>query len=46
MIRTVLGWLLVLIIIIWVFSNPAAAGHDIKTWIDNTITFAHSIGGH
>jgi Flp pilus assembly pilin Flp len=34
-----LGWLILVIIVVWVAHNPAQAGDDVKTWVSSFFTF-------
>jgi hypothetical protein len=35
----VLGWAVIILIVIWVISNPSAAGNSVHDWITDIINF-------
>jgi hypothetical protein len=40
------GWAIVLLIVIWVISNPARAGTDVHNWAADILSFfSHLAGG-
>ena len=39
MLGKVLGWGVVILIIIWVVSNPGAAGNSVHSWIGDVFSF-------
>ena len=43
LVTIVLGVIGAVIVLSWVFGNPAGAGHTVHTWITGLITFAKSI---
>jgi len=44
MLRKILGAIVVIIIVIWVLSDPAAAGDDVHNWTASLIAFATHAG--
>lgn len=39
MLQRTLGWIVAILIIVWIVSNPAAAGDTVHAWINGIITF-------
>jgi hypothetical protein len=37
--QKVLSWIVVVLIVVWIVSNPAAAGNTVHTWVTGIITF-------
>jgi hypothetical protein len=35
----IIGWVVVILIVIWVVSNPGAAGNSVHDWIADIISF-------
>jgi hypothetical protein len=44
--RTFLGWAVLIVVVLVIFSGWAGAGHDIHSWITGIGTFAHAASGH
>jgi hypothetical protein len=38
-------WIIAIIFVIWVFSNPAQAGHDVRDWIGSLFSFGQAASG-
>ncbi len=34
-----MGWAIVILIVIWVISNPSRAGSDVHTWATDIVSF-------
>jgi hypothetical protein len=32
-------WIVLIIVIVWIVSNPAGAGNDVHTWANDIISF-------
>jgi len=39
MLRKVLGWAAVILIVVWIVSNPAVAGNSVHAWVTDIVTF-------
>ena len=39
MVGKIIGWIVGILIIIWIVSNPAGAGHDVHLWINDVVSF-------
>ena len=39
MVTKIIGWAVVILIVIWIVSDPAAAGASVHGWIDDIISF-------
>jgi hypothetical protein len=39
----ILTWAAVILVVVWIISNPAKAGTDIHSWIANLVTFFQSL---
>jgi len=35
----IIGWAVVILIVIWIISNPTAAGTSVHTWITDIVSF-------
>ena len=45
LLQRVLGILVAVLIVVWIVSNPAAAGNSIHGWITGLFTFFHHLTG-
>lgn len=46
MLAKVLGWIVVVIIVVFIITNPVEAGNLVREWINAIITFfTHLAGG-
>ena len=45
MLWTILGWILVVVIVVFIISNPAEAGTLVRDWIEAIITFFTHLAG-
>ncbi len=43
MLQRVLGIIVAVLIIVWIVSNPAAAGNTVHSWITGILTFFHHL---
>jgi hypothetical protein len=34
-----IGWIVVILLIVWIVANPARAGIDVHTWINDIVSF-------
>jgi len=39
LVSKVIGWAAVILIIVWIFSNPTAAGTTVHNWITDIVSF-------
>jgi hypothetical protein len=39
LIGKVVGWVIVIIIVVWVISKPSGAGTDVHNWVTDIISF-------
>jgi hypothetical protein len=39
LLQKVLGYIVALLIIVWIVANPASAGDTVHTWITGVLTF-------
>lgn len=39
MIGKIIGWIIIILIVVWVISNPTGAGHAVHTWITDILSF-------
>ena len=39
MIAKIAGWIVGILIIVWIVTNPAAAGNDVHAWISDIVSF-------
>lgn len=39
MLSKVLGWVVVILIVVWVVSNPSVAGNSVHGWISDVVSF-------
>lgn len=46
MLTKLLGWLVLVLIVVWIVKNPASAGQTVHGWASGLLTFAGSLGGH
>ena len=47
MVGKLIGWIVGILIVIWIVSNPTGAGNDVHGWInDVTAFFGHLANGH
>ena len=37
--QKVLGWIVAILLVVWIVSNPAAAGNTLHSWVTGIITF-------
>lgn len=44
MVAKIVGWLIIIILVIWAIGDPAAAGHAVHTAIAGLISFATHAG--
>jgi len=43
----ILGWIVVIVIVVFIITNPVEAGNLVREWIDAIIAFFASLaGGH
>jgi len=40
---TVFWWIIGILIIVWILSNPVRAGVDVHNWINDIITFFEAL---
>jgi Fe2+ transport system protein B len=33
------GWIIAVLVIVWIVANPARAGNDVHTWINDIVSF-------
>ena len=38
-VQKVLGWIVAILLVVWIVSNPAAAGNTLHSWVTGIITF-------
>jgi hypothetical protein len=38
-ISKIIGWIAGILVIVWIVSNPAGAGNDVHTWINDIVSF-------
>jgi hypothetical protein len=43
LLQKVLGFIVALLIIVWIVANPASAGDTVHTWITGVVTFLRHI---
>jgi hypothetical protein len=41
----ILGWIIIVIIVVFIITNPYEAGSLVRDWIDAIITFFSSLAG-
>jgi hypothetical protein len=34
-----IGWTIGILVIVWIIANPARAGNDVHTWINDIVSF-------
>lgn len=39
MLRRILAVLVVVVILVWIFNDPAGAAHSVRSWVDAIATF-------
>jgi hypothetical protein len=39
MVAQIIGWILVILLVVWIVSNPAAAGTTVHNWIADIFSF-------
>jgi hypothetical protein len=39
MLQKIVGWIIVVLIVVWVVSNPASAGDTVHGWVTGLIDF-------
>jgi hypothetical protein len=39
LVAKIIGWVVVILIIVWIFSDPTAAGTSVHNWITDVVTF-------
>jgi hypothetical protein len=39
MMRTIVGWAVVILIVVWIVSNPTAAGTSVHGWAADAVAF-------
>lgn len=39
LVAKVLGWVVVILIIVWIISDPSGAGADVHAWVTDIISF-------
>ena len=39
LVQKILGWAAVILIVVWVLSNPAGAGNTVHSWVTGTVSF-------
>lgn len=35
----VIGWIVGILLVVWIVSNPSIAGDTVRAWVDGIITF-------
>lgn len=45
LITKIIGWIVIILIVVWVLSNPAAAGSTVHGWITGIISFFQHLAG-
>jgi hypothetical protein len=46
LITKIVGWIVGILIIVWIVTNPAGAGNDVHAWITDIVSFfSHLTGG-
>lgn len=43
MITKILTWAAIILVVVWIISNPSKAGTDVHNWITNIVTFFTSL---
>ena len=33
------GWTIAVLVIVWIIANPARAGNDVHTWVNDIVSF-------
>jgi hypothetical protein len=41
----ILGWIVIILIVVWILSNPAGAGSTVHGWITGIISFFQHLAG-
>ena len=39
MIQKIVGWVIVILIVVWIVSNPSSAGDSVHGWVTGIIDF-------
>lgn len=39
MVKQIIGWVVVILIVVWILSNPTAAGTTVHNWITDIVSF-------
>ena len=46
MIAKIVGWIVAIVIIVWIVSDPAKAGTDVHNWVLDIVNFfTHLVSG-
>ena len=43
MITKILTWVAIIVVVVWIVSNPAKAGTDVHNWITSIVSFFTSL---
>lgn len=39
MLAKIIGWIVVILIVVWIVSNPSGAGNSVHSWISDIFAF-------
>lgn len=39
LVAKIIGWIVIILIVVWILSNPAGAGSTVHSWITGIISF-------
>ena len=45
MVSKIVGWIVIILIVVWILSNPSGAGSTVHGWITGIISFFQPLAG-